>query len=145
MSFISKCIPYKPSAITIYNEERQAVVQEPSLVAFDTRTGKIIAMGAAVRAAAGFSTTVAVCSPLKHGAVANFEFSRSLLLFLLNKAGRPRYWLRPKAALFVPLEVTQIEYKVYTELLECIGARSGVLIVESTFKKLAITCRLRIK
>lgn len=95
-----------------------------------------MAMGAAVRASAGFSTTVAICSPLRHGAIAHFEFSLALLKFLHKKVRNPWRILRPKAALFVPLAVTQVEYKVYTDLLECTGARN-VLIIEDTFNQAA--------
>lgn len=123
---------YKPATVTLYSPSHAVILKEPSLIAVDSRTEAVTAVGGDVQSAPGQNGAVVVGSPLKQGVVADFGLARTMLRHFLKKAKLAWFFRRPLAALFVPVDMTPIEHKVYTELFLCIGAKR-VQIFEDTF------------
>lgn len=122
---------YSPSTVSIYNEKRDMVLKEPSLVAVNSQTGAVTAAGYDAQAAAGSDSSIITGSPLLNGVIADFHLTRSMILFFLKKANITRVFFKPRMALFVPKELTMVDHKVYTELLLCLAARNALIMEES--------------
>src|SRR5438477_11688084 len=70
----------------VYVEGRGIVVSEPSVVATDTRTGRIHAVGADAQRMIGRTpATIAAIRPLRHGVIADFDVTESMLRYFIRK------------------------------------------------------------
>lgn len=121
--FIGKIVNYEPSVISIYGQNRQLVVEEPSLIAYDVEAKKALAVGRAAKNMIGAGGVV-VGSPFKRGVVADFDRSRMLVQDLI-RSHFPRLLIKPKIALFSNQDLTMVDYKAFSELLLVTGARTS--------------------
>src|SRR5918996_2718438 len=87
------------------------VLSEPSVVAVDTKTEKVVAVGSAAKSMIGRTpSNVVATQPLKNGVIADFEVTQKMLSYFIREA-RPklpfrRYLLRPRVVVCVPSGVT---------------------------------------
>jgi len=114
---------YEPADILIYVQDRGMVLKERSVVAFHKSDGKIVAVGAEAERMGGDTEDLAVVSPLRRGAVADYQTAAALFSFLLNKAAGKRTVLRPAVAISVPAGLTAVERKALEEVLMQAGAK----------------------
>jgi len=135
LAFKLRCVGQKASQVSIYDREGRTMLREPSWVAFNRHNGAVVACGAEASSASFANQDLVLCSPLREGMVASFELSRALIGHLLKKSGqRFNSLFGPKAALFVPRPVTQLEYKALTDLLQSNGAGKVTIIEEPIAK-----------
>jgi rod shape-determining protein MreB and related proteins len=115
----------------IYLKGEGIVVNEPSLVAVDTRTGHIVAIG---RSALDFQGRgpehVRVERPLKDGVIANFDAAMAMIEGFLAKVFKPRIWLNPRLVIGVPSGITQVEKRAVREAGYQAGGRRILLMDE---------------
>lgn len=115
----------------IYVRGEGIVVNEPSLVAFDTRTNKVVAIG---RTALDFRGRgpehLRVERPLKDGVIANFDAAMAMIRGFLEKVFRPRIWLNPRIVIGVPSGITQVEKRAVRESAYQAGGRHIMLVDE---------------
>ena len=83
------------------------VLSEPSVVAVDTKTDKVVAVGSAAKSMIGRTPAhIVATQPLKNGVIADFEVTEKMLAYFIRgaRAQRPvlRYLLRPRVAVCVP-------------------------------------------
>ena len=111
------------------------VLSEPSVVAVDTKTDEVVAVGSAAKHMIGRTPAHIVASqPLKNGVIADFEVTEKMLTYFIRSAriqrSLLRYLLRPRVAVCVPSGVTGVELRAVKEAAELAGARKAYTIEE---------------
>ena len=111
------------------------VLSEPSVVAVDTKTDEVVAVGSAAKHMIGRTPAHIVASqPLKNGVIADFEVTEKMLTYFIRSAQPQRsllrYLLRPRVAVCVPSGVTGVELRAVKEAAELAGARKAYTIEE---------------
>jgi rod shape-determining protein MreB and related proteins len=111
------------------------VLSEPSVVAIDNKTDKVIAVGSAAKSMLGrTSSNIVAMLPLKDGVIADFEVTEKMLSYFIRKA-QPRQRLlqvsfRPRVAICVPSGVTSVELRAVGKAVRSAGARQVCTIEE---------------
>jgi rod shape-determining protein MreB and related proteins len=111
------------------------VLSEPSVVAVDTKTEKVVAVGSAAKSMIGRTPAhIVATQPLKNGVIADFEITEKMLSHFIREA-RPkrsllRYVVRPRVVVCVPSGVTAVELRAVKEATESAGARRAYTIEE---------------
>src|SRR4029077_7956698 len=114
----------------VYVEGRGIVVSEPSVVATDTRTGRIHAVGADAQRMIGRTpATIAGIRALRHGVIADFDVTESMLRYFIRKV-LERHRARPRLIVCAPSGITQVEQRALEEASLAAGARRVHLIEE---------------
>ncbi|MBI3341821.1 rod shape-determining protein [Candidatus Curtissbacteria bacterium] len=108
------------------------VLSEPSVVAIDANTGKVIAVGADARDMLGRTGTNLIAQkPLKDGVVADYFVCEAMLKYFINKVmagtGISKFF-RPQVMVCVPSGITQVERRAVLEATVAAGAKSAYLI-----------------
>lgn len=114
-----------------YVKGKGIVVNEPSVVAADTRTGKIVAIGQEAKAMVGMtSEQIKVVRPLKDGVIADFRMTEALLRYFIKKAGGRGSLFRPRILVAVPFGITEVEKKAVRDSVYSAGASEVTLVLE---------------
>jgi rod shape-determining protein MreB and related proteins len=111
------------------------VLFEPSVVAVDTDTGKVVGVGSAAKSMIGRTpSNIVATQPLKNGVIADFEVTQKMLSHFIREAdprrGSLRYLLRPRVVVCVPSSVTGVELKAVKKAARSAGARRTYTIEE---------------
>ena len=109
----------------VYERGRGVVLNEPSVVAIDTNTGKVLAVGAQARQAVGRTPgSITATRPLKGGVITDFEATEGMLRYFIRAArdgkGRGR---SPRVVVCVPSGVTGVERRAVLQTAGRAGAR----------------------
>lgn len=119
---------YEPVAIKIYLRDKSIIINEVSLLAYDKRTNKVLAVGEEVsKLLQNTSEDILVVCPLKYGIIADFNLSVVMFQKLIYNAIGKKSFRRPKIAVCVPIELTQVEEKAFTETFFRMGRKVLVL------------------
>lgn len=116
----------------VYTKGRGIVIQEPSVVAVNSRNGQILAVGEEARAMIGKTPPhIQVTRPLQRGIIADFEVTEKMLRYFIEKVHHESSALiqRPRVVIGVPLDVTEVERKAVADAVMFAGARE-VFVVE---------------
>jgi rod shape-determining protein MreB len=111
------------------------VLSEPSVVAIDTKTDKVVAVGSAAKRMLGRTPgNIVAMRPLKDGVIADFEVTEKMLAYFIRKVQPSRLSLRslvgPRVVVCVPSGVTGVELRAVKEATEAAGARQAYTIEE---------------
>jgi rod shape-determining protein MreB len=115
---------------------RGVVISEPSVVALDTKTGAVVAVGSAAKRMIGRTpATIVAVEPLKEGVIADFGVTEKMIAHFVRRAqrrGRRPYWslLGPRVVVCVPSGATGVELRAVREAAESAGARRAYTIEE---------------
>ena len=114
----------------VYVRGRGIVISEPSVVAIDTGTGEVHAVGAEAKQMLGRTpSTINAMRPLKDGVIADFEITESMLRYFIKRANHSRF-THPRVVVCVPSGVTGVEKRAVEEACLGAGAREAYLIEE---------------
>ncbi len=115
----------------VYVRGKGIVVNEPSVVAIDTRNDKIVTIGQEAKAMLGMTPDqITAVRPMKDGVIADFRITQEMLKYFIKKASNRNYFIRPKIVIAVPFGITEVEKKaVIDSALQC-GASEVWLILE---------------
>jgi rod shape-determining protein MreB len=106
------------------------VVSEPSVVAVDTLTGAVLAVGEEAQRMIGRTpATITAVRPLRHGVIADFEVTEAMLRHFMARVHTSRH-ARPRVMMCAPSGITDVEQRALTEACLAAGARSVHLIEE---------------
>lgn len=115
----------------LYTPKEGIVINEPSVVAIDTRSNSIIAVG---REAKDFLGRTPECikaiRPMRDGVIADFEVTKEMIAFFVRKAIQGRYLSKPRIVICVPTGITQVEKRAVIESAHQAGVREVLLIEE---------------
>jgi rod shape-determining protein MreB and related proteins len=107
------------------------VVSEPSVVAVDTVSGAVHAVGEEAQRMIGRTPArIAAVRPLRHGVIADFEVTEKMLRHFMARVHRSRH-ARPRVMMCAPSGITEVEERALIEACVAAGARSVHLIDES--------------
>jgi rod shape-determining protein MreB and related proteins len=137
MSFLNTISPARDMAVDlgtantlVYVRGRGIVLSEPSVVAIDTATGEVHAVGAEAKQMLGRTpSTINAMRPLKDGVIADFEITESMLRYFIKRANHSRF-THPRVVVCVPSGVTGVEKRAVEEACLGAGAREAYLIEE---------------
>ncbi|HEY8552318.1 MAG TPA: rod shape-determining protein [Thermaerobacter sp.] len=115
----------------VYVEGRGIVLNEPSVVAIDRETGRVVAVGAEAHRMLGRTPGhIVAARPLRGGVIADFTATATLLKTLLQRAMPRRLGLRPRMVVCIPAGVTTVERRAVIEAGYEAGARKVYLVEE---------------
>jgi rod shape-determining protein MreB and related proteins len=115
----------------VYVKGRGIVVNEPSVVATDTRNGKIVAVGHEAKAMVGMTPEqITAVRPLKDGVIADFRMTEALLRYFIKKASNRTHLVRPRIVIAVPFGITEVEKKAVRDSAYSAGASEVSLVLE---------------
>lgn len=130
----------------VYTREQGIVINEPTVVAVNTRTDQIVAVGRHARDMVGKTPAhISITRPLIKGIISDFEVTEKMLKYFIEKihqSGTMRY-PRPRVVIGVPLDLTEVERKAVEDAVLGAGARSVYLVEEPMAA--AIGARLPVK
>ena len=114
----------------VYLRGRGIVLSEPSVVAIDTRSGEVLAVGADAKRMLGRTPgTITAIRPLKDGVIADFDVTEQMLRHFIQRVHQNR-WAHPRVVVCVPSGVTGVERRAVEEATISAGARAAYLIEE---------------
>ena len=114
----------------IYVRGEGIVLNEPSVVAVNTRTRKVLAVGAEAKSMLGRSPAhIKAVRPLKDGVIADFDMCEDMLRFFIARVHQRR-WAKPRMVIAVPSGITGVEQRAVQEAAESAGARRPTHIIE---------------
>jgi len=115
----------------VYVRRRGIALNEPSVVALDTHTGKIVAVGVQAKRMIGRTpASIVAVRPLKDGVIADFDVTERMLRYFIQKVHRRRHLARPRLVVAVPGGITGVEQSAVREAGRQAGARRVYIIEE---------------
>ena len=111
---------------------RGVVLNEPSVVAVNKKTGQIVAVGTQAKQMLGRTPGhVTAIRPLVDGVISDFEITEEMMSYLLNKAqSEGRTFLRPRVVVGVPSGITSVEIRAVRDATKSAGAREVHIVEE---------------
>ncbi|KQL58811.1 MULTISPECIES: rod shape-determining protein [Bacillaceae] len=111
--------------VLIYVKGRGIVLDEPSVVALDTTTKRVLAVGEeAFRMVGRTPGNIVAIRPMKDGVIANFEMTESMLKHFLNKINVKGLFSKPRILVCCPTNITSVEQKAIREAVEKTGSKN---------------------
>lgn len=118
------------SSVLIYRKGKGIILNEPSVVAINRDTNKVIAVGDEAKRMIGKNPdNIEVIRPLKEGVISNYNITEIMLKFFLKKIIGRRI-RKPRISVCVPTEVTSVERKAVLDAIIDVGAREVFIIEE---------------
>ncbi len=117
----------------VYVRGKGIVINEPSIVAVNQKTGKILAIGNEARKMVGRTPGyIMVSRPLVSGVVSDFEVTEQMLKYFIDKVHQESFSMipRPRVVVGVPSGVTEVEKRAVEDATYNAGAREVYLIEE---------------
>ena len=115
----------------VYVRGRGIVLNEPSVVALNTNSGKIVAVGVEAKRMIGRTPgNIVAVRPLKDGVIADFDVTERMLRYFIQKVHRRRHLAKPRLVVAVPSGITGVEQSAVKEAGHQAGARRVYIIEE---------------
>ena len=115
----------------VYVRGKGIVLAEPSVVAVDSNTGEVLAVGQKAKAMLGKTPRkIHAVRPMKDGVIADFEIAEGMLKALIARVTHTRSLFRPKILIAVPSGITGVEKRAVEDSAIRAGAQEVILIEE---------------
>ncbi len=115
----------------VYVKGEGIVLNEPSVVAVNTVTNAIIAVGEEAKRMVGRTPAhIVAIRPLKDGVIADFDVTEKMLRYFIQKVHQRRSLARPRVVVAVPSGITGVEQRAVEEATIQAGARAAFIIEE---------------
>lgn len=127
------------NTLIVYND--QVVVDEPSIVAIERSTNKVLAVGKrAMQMHEKTHDNIRTIRPLKDGVIADFEAAESMIREMIKMLYDKKRWLTPsyRMVICIPSGITEVEKKAVFNSAEAAGAKERYLIYEPMAAALGI-------
>lgn len=116
----------------VYVQEKGIVLNEPSVVAIEKDTNRVLAVGSEAKRMVGRTPgNISAIRPMKEGVIADFEMVERMLRYFIAKAHNRSTLIRPRIIIGVPSRITQVEQRAVRESAELAGAREVYLVEEA--------------
>lgn len=114
----------------VYVRGEGIVLDEPSVVAVNTKNGKVLAVGSEAKSMIGRTPShIQAVRPLRDGVIADFDMCEEMLRFFIERVHQRR-WTKPRMVIAVPSGITGVEQRAVQEAAESAGARKPTHIIE---------------
>ena len=119
------------ASVLVYIKGQGTVLKEPSVVAIDKNTDKILAVGEEARSMLGRTPgNIVAIRPMREGVISDYHITEKMLKYFISKAiGRP-LMRKPRIAICVPSNVTEVERRAVEDAAIQAGARQVYIIEE---------------
>ena len=115
----------------VYVKGRGIVLEEPSVVAVEKDSGKVLAVGTEAKRMIGRTPgNIVAIRPLKDGVIADFQVTEIMIRKLIERAHKRRFAVRPRVVVCVPSGVTAVEKRAVYEATLSAVAREAHLMEE---------------
>jgi rod shape-determining protein MreB and related proteins len=112
----------------VYERGRGIVLNEPSVIALNSRTNEVLAMGHEAWQMIGRTPGYIIAvRPLRGGAITDFDITQRMIRLLLQRVGVNRF-NRPRVVICVPSAITEVERRAVTEAARRAGAADAQLL-----------------
>ncbi|MFQ5543347.1 MAG: rod shape-determining protein [Nitrospiria bacterium] len=113
----------------VYCRGKGITINEPSVVASERRSGKVVAIGTEAKKMLGRTPgNISAVRPMKDGVIADFDFAEKMLSYFIRKAHNRTTFVRPRVIIGIPSKITQVEQRAVRDSAEMAGAREIYLI-----------------
>ena len=123
--------------VLVHVKGKGIVLREPSVVAKDMNTGRILAVGEEARLMLGKTPAhIQAIRPLRDGVIADFEVTEAMLSYFIKKVMKDRSWWssiikpKPHVTICVPAEITSVEERAVKDAAKLAGARDVDIVEE---------------
>jgi len=118
--------------VLVYVKGKGIVLQEPSVVAIDKDSGRVIAVGSEARRMLGRTPgNIIAIRPLRDGVIADYDVTEKMLRYFMGKAdGGRKFFFRPRIMVCIPSGVTGVEERAVRQAAIQAGAKEAHLIEE---------------
>ena len=115
----------------VYARGRGILLNEPSVVAVDTTTNSVVAVGTEARQMIGRTPGhIKAMRPMQHGVIADYDTTAEMLRYFVRKVVRRRVFSGPRVIVCVPSGITGVEQRAVSESAYAAGARRVHIISE---------------
>ena len=115
----------------VFVKDHGIVLREPSVVAVQAGTNKVLAVGDEAKRMLGRTPgNIVAIRPLKDGVIADFEVTEAMLRHFISKVHNRRRMVRPRVVIAVPSGITEVEKRAVKDSATHAGAREVYLIEE---------------
>jgi rod shape-determining protein MreB len=120
-------------------DSAKVLLEEPTIVAIEVEDQKMVAVGQEARDMQGrVPESIEVARPLRHGVIADYEITETLLAYLLQRVSGSMRIFRPRVMISVPYGVTSVERRAVYEAVMEAGSREAFLIQQPLAAALGI-------
>ncbi len=114
--------------VLIHVKGKGIVLNEPSVVALDRNTNKVLAVGEEARQMLGRTPgNIVAIRPLKDGVIADFDVTEAMLKHFINKLNVKGFFSKPRILICCPTNITSVEQKAIREAAEKSGGKKVYL------------------
>lgn len=116
----------------VYLRGRGIVIDEPSVVALNTKTSRVVAVGTEAKEMMGRTPShIRIVRPLVDGVISDYEVTEEMLSYLINKANdTDRKLFRPRVVIGIPVGITNVEMRAVYDAAKSAGAREVYIVEE---------------
>jgi rod shape-determining protein MreB len=116
----------------VYVKGQGIVLSEPSVVAVQSSTGKVLAVGNEAKRMLGKTPgDIVAIRPMRDGVIADFETVEKMIRYFIQKVHKRTTFVKPRMVIGVPSGITEVEKRAVRESAEQAGAREIFLIEEA--------------
>jgi rod shape-determining protein MreB and related proteins len=129
----------------VYVRDRGIIINEPSVVAVNQKTGQVVAVGAAAKQMLGRTPAhIAAVKPLVDGVISDFEVTEEMLAYLIKKAEQDgKKLFGPRVVVGVPSGITNVETRAVRDAARNAGAREVYIVEEPMAAALGVRLPVR--
>ncbi len=136
-------IDFGTATVLVYVQGQGIVLKEPSVVAIDTTTDRVVKVGQDAMEMLGRTPEhIKAVRPMKNGSISQYEVTLQMLRYFIRRACG-KVWIPPRVMICVPTGITEVEMRAVMDASHEAGARRTYLIEEP--KAAAIGAGLNIK
>ena len=115
----------------MYVRGRGIVLNEPSVVAINSRDQRVLAVGVEAKRMTGRTPShIHSIRPLRDGVIADFDLCEKMLAYFIRRARPSPRWAKPRMVICVPSGITAVEQRAVQEVAESAGARKPAFIID---------------
>lgn len=120
------------ASVLVYTTKNGITLQEPSVVALDRDSNKLLAVGEEAKQMLGRTPgNIIAIRPLKDGVISDYEVTQKMIKYFLEKAmGKNKLFMKPRIVVCVPSGITEVEKRAVMQASNQSGANKTYLIEE---------------
>lgn len=119
------------ASVLVYLKKEGIVLNEPSVVAIDNNTNRVIAVGTEAREMLGRTPgNIVAIRPLRDGVIAEYDVTEKMLKYFISKASPKQSFVKPRVMICIPSGVTSVEERAVKQAALAAGAKEAFLIEE---------------
>lgn len=115
----------------ICDKKGRVIIREPSVVAVDVKTKRVLATGDEAKAMIGRTPgSIVAVKPLQSGVIADFDMTADMLRSFIYRSSKRSLFTRTKVVISIPSDVTEVERRAVEDAVRSAGAQDVELIAE---------------